>query len=93
MEFKLDPKADTNGTSLQAYLPQMTHEQMHERFGDPRPGGYEDADKGYDGEEWSFVDEYGAVVNVYARYGDFRVGAHNARVADNFVEWLGKKVE
>ncbi len=84
-DFKLDPTADTNGTSLQVYLDGVTEAALTRAFGAPRDG-YWDDEKGYDGKEWTFSADDGRVFNVYARFGSWRVGAHGP--VDDFKAWL-----
>jgi hypothetical protein len=91
VNFNLSPHADTNGTFLATHLPpEVRRAVMLARFGDPMHGVW-DTEKGYSGEEWTFVDGTGAVYTVYARWGMFRVGAHSTEVTP-FVEWLVREL-
>jgi hypothetical protein len=69
---------------LQAYLDNVTTEDITRLFGEPDPGGYVDDEKGYDGREYLFTDGMGNVVNIYSRFGNWRVGAHDEQVAAEF---------
>lgn len=86
--FKRTPEADINGTSLQVYLDEVTTPQIRRIFGKPDLDAYHEPEKGYDGDEYKFTDEIGNVVNLYARYGAWRIGAHNRAPAELFATWL-----
>lgn len=92
MTFHPAVNADTNGTFLACHLPpEVRRAAMLARFGTPTTGGVWDHEKGYNGEEWAFIGSDGAVYNVYARWGMFRVGAHQADVA-TFAKWLTREL-
>ena len=91
MTFRPAANADINGTHLACHLPpEVRRAAMLARFGKPEAGLWE-PEKGYEGEEWVFVGDDGAVYNVYARWGSFRVGAHHDDVAP-FVGWLMREL-
>jgi hypothetical protein len=84
---------ETNGCSLQAYLPGLSAEKLTAALGPGTETTYADPDKGYGGPEWAFRrgDE---VFSVYSRWGEYRVGGRTALLFDeprgtaDFVEWV-----
>lgn len=91
MNFKHNPKANTNGCSLQRYLPEMATKEMVDIFGPSDANAYWDQEAGYDGYEWKFEADDGSVAYVYARFGSFRVGARDEQTAQALAKFLGKK--
>ncbi len=81
-------KVNTSGTSLQKYLDGITDYDVKRAFGDPNDDGYWDDEKGYDGREYTFTDDAGNIATLYARWGAWRVGAHEPRVAREFKEYF-----
>lgn len=79
------------GGSLQATVKVSRH-ALDLAFGKPNPNAYYDPEKGYDGEEYIFVDADGHVVNLYARWGCWRIGAENNELADQFGKWLSTQI-
>ncbi len=86
--WKRNRNADINGISLQLYCETLTLSKVRQVFGKPDPDGYVDDEKGYDGNEYRFVSEIGDVVNLYSRFGNWRIGAHSPEVAERFKFWL-----
>ena len=84
MNFRRDPSANTNLTSMQAYLSSVSEAALGPR----NPDGYWDPEGGYDGDEWTYVSDDGRVAKVYTRWGCFRVGAHDYRTAVELALWL-----
>lgn len=91
--FVRNPNADTGGTSLQAYLDQVSAPDMQRAFGKCDPDGYVDAEAGYDGLEWTFEASDGRVFKVYSRFDAFRVGAHQGVETADFIAWLGEALK
>jgi hypothetical protein len=92
MNYQVSPKADTSGTSFQMYLCAASVEQMTKAFGAPSADAYWDPERGYDGDEWQFESDSGLVFNVYARWGQLRVGAHGEEGVEAFGAWLYEKL-
>ena len=87
--FARSQHADRNGISLQVYLDNLNFALVQKLFGEPDPNAYQDEEKGYDGNEYLFVEQStGLPVNLYARWGDWRVGAHEKATAERFATWL-----
>ena len=93
MNFKLDPNADTNGTSFCGSIEDITAEMMQHIFGDPVEDGYYDPWKGYTGNEWYFTSDEGQVVAVYDRKNRLSVGAHSHSIFEPFAAWLRDEVQ
>lgn len=91
-DFVRTPCSGVSGSCLQAYLDDVELNVIA-LFGKPDPDGYVDDEKGYDGNEYHFTEQStGQIVNLYARYGEWRVGALTKAVADRFVSWLKDRV-
>jgi hypothetical protein len=76
------------GTCLQIVLRNLRASTVRCLFGDPDPWGLVDDEKGYDGDEYIFVNEAGGFVFLYSRWGQYRIGASNHALAESFEEWL-----
>lgn len=92
MNFKLDPNADVNGTSLCGSLPDITAAMMQQTFGDHVDDTYAEPLKGYGGNTWYFVSDDGQVVTVYDRWNQMCVGSHSNTIFEPFAAWLRSKV-
>lgn len=89
--FKLNKNADTNGTYLCGYCPdRITDSALLKAFGQ-KNDDYYDPEKGYAG-GYRFSDENGNVVNLYPRWGVWRIGAHSETTAKQFEAWLCNEV-
>lgn len=85
---RIDDLMATNGVCLQEYVDEVNLLALVAHFGKPEDG-YWDPEKGYDGHEFLFVEEStGEVVNLYSRFGNWRIGAHSKDVAQRFKAWL-----
>lgn len=88
MGIRYTPYVDVNGTFLAAHLPdKVNRAALLRRFGETPRVGCVDPEKGYDGEEWTFRADTGDVFNVYARWGQYRIGARTENV-EAFQSWL-----
>ena len=89
MNFKRTTEANpANAGCLQEYVDFLEVSDIIELFGPSDKDGYEDYEKGYDGQEWHFEAEDGQIVNLYPRFSNLRVGASNNPIAQDFVAWL-----
>ena len=87
-KYVLKSGADVNGTFLVAHLDDVTREDMVRSFGKSLGLGYIDSEKGYDGDEWTFVTPEGQVFNVYSRFDSFRIGSTSENSVSDFKAWL-----
>jgi hypothetical protein len=88
MQFSRTESVSINGTHLQDFCHSLTDSIVIKVFGVPNKEAYWAPEDGYDGMEYHFVSDHGDVVSLYARWGNWRIGAHNADVADAFKAWL-----
>lgn len=82
-----------SGTSLQIVLPDLSLAKVREIFGEPDKDAYYEPERGYDGNEYTFVDEVGNVARLYDRYGQFRIGARHGGIAMTFMCWLATQTK
>jgi hypothetical protein len=83
--FTRSADANLDGTHLHDIVRNVTTQQLSALFGPPTPGY--DPEKGYE-HEFHFAGPGDEVVNLYDRYGVYRIGATNAATAELFREWL-----
>lgn len=87
-EWERTPNSNMTGSSLQRYLDGFKG-SVSELFGKPDPNGYVDDEKGYDGSDYHFTEKStGQTVNLYARWGEWRIGSHNRETAERFYCWM-----
>jgi hypothetical protein len=93
MDFERKEDVSTNGTCFQCYLPgEVTANKLAEVFGPCNRDGYWDEEKGYDGNDWTFRSDTGLAFKVYARWGHYRVGAHDEEGVEAFAAWLCERL-
>ena len=90
--YKAKSVETQSGTYLRVEIPSLRQRDIVAKFPEGKHEGYYDPEKGYDDFEVSFVDtENSNSFNVYARYGQVRIGAFGT-VSDDEVEdfynWL-----
>ena len=89
---------DFGGGSLQSYPSDYwTREAVEKAFGKPDSDAYYEPERGYDGEEYTFVadtdpdQEEAFYVRLYTRWGLMRIGANNKFEASEFNVWLSSQ--
>ena len=88
MSFTYSPNAEISGSHLVDYIDADVGSKVAARF--TPCVCYFDEDKGYDGQEYRFVDAGGQLYNLYTRWGQWRLGGYNLQPGDvgAFVNWV-----
>ena len=92
IQFKRAEDAFGSGTSLQQVL-SYSIDDLIELFGKPDKNSYTEPEKGYSGEEWTFISEKrkwknGHILKLYFRWNECHLGARNNLIAELFCKWL-----
>jgi hypothetical protein len=77
-----------SGTALMGY-PDLDDKTIRALFGKPVEDAYYEPERGYEGEGYWFEDVVtGEPIELYSRWGVFRIGARSPEAAARFNQWL-----